>query len=372
MNPHQTTFTLRVDLKERGYDICIGPSIINQAPSFLPPLTGRRLFIICDEAVESYGQALANALLDHGFSISTLPLSGGEGAKSLSTLEGVLTWLFDNKVDRGAVIFAVGGGVIGDLAGFAAAIALRGVAFVQVPTTLLAQVDSAVGGKTGINAPQGKNLIGAFYQPICVLCDTGTLKTLPLRERRAGYAEIIKYALLGDADFFEWLEKYGAHILNLEEPYLSQAIHKSLMMKAKIVGQDERERHGGTRALLNLGHTFAHALETAAGFDGRLLHGEAVGIGLVLAARLSAAMRLCPQDVPARIEHHLRALGLKTSIGDITPPLLHTPDQLMTLMAQDKKALGGQIHFILLRGIGDAFQSDGIDAGILKDVLAKG
>ena len=363
-----THITVPVSLSERSYDIHIGAHLLERAGEIISNLSGRKIFVLHDSAVKSHAASLLKAFPD-GSLVRTLAVDGGEKSKSYPALQDVLSWLLSNGVDRGSVLFTLGGGVIGDLGGFAASIVLRGIDFVQVPTTLLAQVDSSVGGKTGINAAQGKNLIGSFYQPIAVLCDTETLKTLPEREIKAGYAEIVKYAALGSRDFFEWLDSHGADVLALRPDAAADAIETSCRMKAEIVEEDEREQAGGRRALLNLGHTFAHALEAACGYDGRLLHGEAVSIGLVLAVRLSVRMGLAPAQDAARLENHLRALGLKTSISDITPALTHTVDELIALMGADKKAKSGKIGFILLRGIGYAFQNFDVDIGDVRAIL---
>jgi 3-dehydroquinate synthase len=359
--------TVTVDLGARSYPIHIGEGILRRAKNLLPfDIEKRRVFILFDQNAERHARTLAagfdNPVL-HG-------VKGGEGAKSYQGLQEVLSWLLENRVDRKSVLFTVGGGVIGDLGGFAASIVLRGIDFVQVPTTLLSQVDSSVGGKTGINAAQGKNLIGSFYQPVCVLCDLETLKTLPEREVKAGYAEIVKYGLLGNAQFYEWLEENGKAVLALEPVALSHAIETSCRMKAEIVGTDEREREGGRRALLNLGHTFAHALEAAAGFDGRLLHGEAVSIGMALAFRLSAKMGLCPPADAARVEAHLKGLHMPTEISSIRPCLKQSAEEIVALMHHDKKASGGKIGFILTRGIGKAFQTAEVEMEAVREIVS--
>lgn len=357
-----------VDLKDRSYEIHIGKELLARVQDFVPvDLAGRKIFILHDRNVAGHADILSKALPR----ASSLAVDGGEKAKSFAVLQSVTDWLLSNGVDRKSILFVVGGGVIGDLGGFAASIVMRGIDFVQVPTTLLAQVDSSVGGKTGINAQQGKNLIGAFYQPLCVLCDTDVLKTLPERELKAGYAEIVKYGLLGSREFYEWLEAHGNDVLRLEESALIDAIETSCRMKAEIVGDDERERAGGDRALLNLGHTFAHALEAACGYDGRLLHGEAVSIGLVLAFRLCALMGICTAQDAVRVENHLKSLGLKTEISDITPSINHSADEIVALMGSDKKASGGKIGFILTRGIGEAFQSFDVDLDDVRKIVLK-
>ncbi len=352
--------TVSVDLGPRSYDIAIGKDLLVNATHYLPSsLLGRRYFVLADDNVRGHAQELIGAL----GGAELLTIKGGEGAKSWDGLQTVTDWLLDHQVDRQSVLFVVGGGVIGDLGGFAAASVLRGIPFVQVPTTLLAQVDSSVGGKTGINSHHGKNLVGAFYQPRAVLCDLGVLNTLPEREMKAGYAEIIKYALINDPTFFEWLEKHGDDVLARDEEALSHAIETSCRAKAAIVTADEKE--SGVRALLNLGHTFAHALEAAAGYDGRLLHGEAVSIGLVMAQRLSAKMGLCGDNAVQAVEQHLRARGLPTALPDFAPEA----DDLIGLMHGDKKADGKRIGFILSRGIGQAFQSYDVDMNDVKNIL---
>ncbi len=352
--------TVPVHLSDRSYDITIGQDLLPNANYYLPEeLRDRRYFVLADKNARGHARELIGAL----GGAESLSLKGGEQAKSWEGLRTVADWLLDHKVDRKSVLFAVGGGVIGDLGGFAAASVLRGIPFVQVPTTLLAQVDSSVGGKTGINSRHGKNLIGAFYQPRAVLCDLGVLATLPDREIKAGYAEIVKYALINDPAFFEWLEENGEKILTGDEAALSYAIETSCKAKAAIVAADEKE--AGQRALLNLGHTFAHALEAAAGYDGRLLHGEAVSIGLVLAYRLSVKAGLCSGNAAQAVEAHLSRLGMPTAIPDFSPDA----DTLMALMQGDKKAEKKQIGFIVTRGIGQAFQNYEIDMNDVRSVL---
>jgi 3-dehydroquinate synthase len=270
------------------------------------------------------------------------------------------------KVERGDVVIAFGGGVIGDLAGFAAAIMRRGVRFVQIPTTLLAQVDSSVGGKTGINSPMGKNLIGAFHQPSLVLADTALLGTLTARDFLAGYGEVVKYGMLGDAAFFDWLETQGPALAAGDMDARIRAVTRSCEMKADIVRRDEKEN--GDRALLNLGHTFGHALEAATGYSDRLLHGEGVAVGSALAFELSARLGLCSQEDPSRVRAHLHDMGMKVDIADIAGDL---PDAagLLTLMGQDKKVLNGKLRFVLARGIGDAFMTSDVPSEAVLAVL---
>lgn len=364
----ENVVTLKVELDTRSYPIHIGSGLLADAIAHIPAdLSGRKVFVLYDRNVEGHAQRLMQSF-PGAFSLA---LDGGEKTKSYQHLQDVVGWMLQNHVDRKSVLFVVGGGVIGDLGGFAASIVLRGIDFVQVPTTLLAQVDSSVGGKTGINAPQGKNLVGSFYQPLAVLCDTDTLQTLPPRELKAGYAEIVKYGLLGNSSFFQWLEDHGKEVLALEQASLTKVIEASCAAKAEIVGKDEREQAGGRRALLNLGHTFGHALEAAAGYDGRLLHGEAVSIGMVLAFNLCAKMGLCALQDAERATAHLKACGLKTKITDIVPHLTQTPAQIADLMFHDKKASGGKIGFILVKSIGDAFQSTDVDMADVVAVMAE-
>ncbi|MCB1530429.1 MAG: 3-dehydroquinate synthase [Rhodospirillales bacterium] len=361
-----TRKTWKVDLGARSYDIHIGAGLLAQAPGLLPmDLAGRRVFILADRNVKAHQEILCGALEGTAAQVDTLLIEGGEPAKSYEGLQHVLDWLLEGGVERSSVLFALGGGVIGDLGGFAASAVLRGIPFVQVPTTLLAQVDSSVGGKTGINTRQGKNLVGSFYQPRAVICDMQTLKTLPERELKTGYAEVVKYGLINKPDFFDWLEEKGKDVLALEEGPLSRAIETSCAAKAEIVAQDERE--AGTRALLNFGHTFGHALEAAAGYDGRLLHGEAVGIGMVLAFDLSARMGLCAQEDKTRLETHLKGCGLKTRLSDISPALTQSAEEIAGLMSHDKKVEGGVVTFILARGIGQAFTCREVK---MEDVVA--
>ncbi len=357
--------TVTVDLAERSYPIHIGEGLLERAADIIPSIKGKKLFIVYDRNVEPHVARLKKSIGD----APSLALEGGEKTKSYAHLTQVTDWLLSNHVDRKSILFVVGGGVIGDLGGFAASVVLRGIPFIQVPTTLLAQVDSSVGGKTGINTSQGKNLIGAFYQPQAVLCDTDTLKTLPDRELKAGYAEIVKYGLLGSREFYEWLEANGKDVLSLKPASLKHAIETSCKMKAEIVGDDEREQAGGNRALLNLGHTFGHALEAAAGYDGRLLHGEAVSIGMVLAFRLCVKMGICSGQDATRMENHLKSCGLKTEISQISPALSQSPADLVALMSHDKKASAGKIGFILVKGIGQAFQSSDVDMALVETTL---
>ncbi|HPD82842.1 MAG: 3-dehydroquinate synthase [Alphaproteobacteria bacterium] len=357
---------VHVDLADRSYDIHIGKGLLEKAADLIPiDLSDKKVFILYDKNTYPYVQVLEEALAGKIAESKTLGLKGGEPTKSYESLQQTLDWLLEGKVNRQSIMIVVGGGVVGDLGGFAASIIMRGIPFVQVPTTLLSQVDSSVGGKTGINTRHGKNLVGSFYQPQCVLCDIGTLGTLPERELQAGYAEIVKYGLINDLQFFEWLEENGDQVLALENKAIGYAVEKSCQAKATIVAADEQEK--GQRALLNLGHTFAHALEAAAEYDGRLLHGEAVSIGMVMAFSLSQKMELCSAEDVARVETHLKSHHLKTRISDINPELRNTPEELFDLMRGDKKAQGEKIGFILTHGIGEAFQNFDVAR---EDVLA--
>ncbi|MFN3700422.1 MAG: 3-dehydroquinate synthase [Alphaproteobacteria bacterium] len=358
-----------IDLGTRDYDIYIGKALHGRIHEKMPmEIDGRQFFAVVDENVQSYFESVKISLNAHGAKrVESLVLPSGEGTKSFAQYQYVCEWMLSHRIDRDSVVLAIGGGVIGDLAGFCAASVLRGVGFVQIPTTLLAQVDSSVGGKTGINTDQGKNLVGAFYQPDLVLADIDALATLPQRELLAGYAEIVKYGLLGDANFFEWLEENGRDVCRLDEEAVLYAIEKSVRAKADIVIQDEHEK--GRRALLNLGHTFAHALEAAAKYDGRLLHGEAVAIGMVMAFDLSVRLGLCAQEDLQRVEDHLVSAGLPTRASFISPSMNATPESLFELMLGDKKMRGGKINFVLVRQIGDAFTSSDVPQEIVLDVL---
>ncbi|MFN3936897.1 MAG: 3-dehydroquinate synthase [Gemmobacter sp.] len=360
--------TVRVELGARSYDVRIGAGLIGSAArDLMPHLQRPRVAVLTDETVAAlHLPALRTGLEGAGIGVDALALPPGEGTKSWAGLERACGWLLDRKVERRDLVVALGGGVIGDLAGFAAAILRRGVRFAQIPTTLLAQVDSSVGGKTGINTPQGKNLIGVFHQPVVVLCDTEVLATLPERDFLAGYGEVVKYGLLGDAGFFEWLERHGP-TLRHDPAALGRAVRRSVEMKAGIVARDETEE--GERALLNLGHTFAHALEAATGYSDRLLHGEAVAIGCALAFDLSARLGLCAQEDPSRVRAHLRDCGLNAGLAAI-PGDLPGPDGLLALMAQDKKVRDGRLRFVLARGIGRAFVADDVPPDAVRAVLA--
>jgi len=365
---NDTTETVHVALPGRAYDIRIGAGLLARAGAEIAPLLGTpRVAVITDETVAAlHLDNLREGLAADGIEAEALALPPGEATKGWREFSRAVEWLLERKVERRGMVVALGGGVIGDLAGFAAAVLRRGVRFVQVPTTLLAQVDSSVGGKTGINSVHGKNLIGAFHQPSLVLADTAVLETLTLRDFLAGYGEVVKYGLLGDAAFFDWLEANGPALAAGDQAARIRAVRRSCEMKAGIVERDETEQ--GERALLNLGHTFCHALEAATGYSDRLLHGEGVAIGCALAFELSARMGLCAQEDPSRVRAHLAAMGMKTDLADI-PGDLPDADGLIALMAQDKKVLDGRLRFILARGIGDAFVTSKVDAEVLRRLL---
>jgi 3-dehydroquinate synthase len=362
------TKTIRVGLDARAYEVVIGPGLLDRAGALLAPhLPRRRTVVVTDETVAlHHGERLTAALEAGGIGTDLIAIPPGEGSKSFDGLQALCDRLLALKLDRGDVITAFGGGVVGDLAGFAAAIYKRGIDFIQIPTTLLAQVDSSVGGKTAIDTPHGKNLIGAFHQPRAVLADLDVLATLPPREVRAGYAEVIKYGLLGDAAFFAWLEATGADVLALKVDALARAVARSVEMKAEIVAQDERET--GRRALLNLGHTFAHALESETGYGDALLHGEAVGIGCALAFRLSVALGLCSADGARRCERAIAAAGLPVRLEELADAPFAV-EALIDHMRQDKKAQAGGLTFVLARAIGDSFVARDVDAGALRVFL---
>ena len=339
--------TLTVELGRRSYPILIGDGVLGDAALFAPRVHARDVLIVSNTTVAPlYLEALEGALRPRRTVATLLP--DGEAYKTLDTVVRILDVLVANRFGRDCAVVALGGGVVGDMAGFAASLYQRGVAFVQVPTTLLAQVDSAVGGKTGVNHPGGKNLIGAFHQPSAVIADTGALATLPARELRAGLAEVIKYGLIRDADFFAWLESHADALLAGDRTALAQVILRSCQIKADIVGRDEFEH--GERALLNLGHTFGHAIESASGY-GHWLHGEAVAAGMVMAARMSCESGLIEHTELERVRRLVERLGLPTRIAGVSP------QTLLENMRMDKKVLNGQIRLVLLRAIGNAFVS---------------
>lgn len=359
------TKIVTINLDERSYDIYIGLDLLTRINDFMPDdVTGKRVFIVTDVNVEPYAKRIKDLIIKAGAVFcDVLVLPSGEKTKSFESFQKVQEWMLEHSIQRASMVLAIGGGVIGDLAGFTASTVLRGVPYVQIPTTLLSQVDSAVGGKTGINTKYGKNLVGSFYQPQGVITDIRALDTLPRRELRAGYAEIVKYGLLGDYNFFEWLEENGGEVVALDPYAVSYAIEVSCRAKARIVALDERE--GGARALLNLGHTFAHALEAVAGYDGSLLHGEAVSIGMVMAFDLSVRMGLCQMQDYTRMRDHLASVELPVYADKIPASV----DQLIDIMGRDKKVIAEKMTFILVRRIGDAFITQDVPVSLVRDVL---
>ena len=356
-----------IDLN-RSYDIHIGSGLLGSCASLISPLLKRPFVaIVTDENVaKTHLESLTQTLDGAGITHVTKIMPPGEASKSFTGLEALVHWLLDNKVERQDIVIALGGGVIGDLTGFAAATLRRGVRFTQIPTTLLAQVDSSVGGKTGINVPQGKNLVGAFHQPSLVLADLDVLQTLPDREFRAGYAEIVKYAAICDRPFFDWLEDNLDALNNRNNDALSFAIAKSCQTKADIVAQDEKEH--GARGLLNLGHTFAHAYENLTGYSDNLLHGEAVGLGIAQAVQLSDHLGICPEADAQALVKHLAKAGLPVSQADVKGGPFKATD-LVNAMAQDKKVSQGVMTFILMKAIGEAFITNDVSATQLTAFL---
>jgi len=368
---HSASVTVDVALGDRAYDIVIGRDVLQSLGERVAALRpGVRTAIVTDRTVAKHWLEPTEASLTAaGVPTSRIVVEEGEGSKSYATLTQVSEALIAAKIERNDLVIALGGGVVGDLAGFAAAILRRGVDFVQVPTSLLAQVDSSVGGKTGINSPQGKNLIGAFHQPVLVIADTSVLDTLSPRQFRAGYAEVAKYGALGDEAFFSWLEANHADIFS-GGAAREHAIATSCRAKAAIVSRDEREN--GERALLNLGHTFGHALEAATGFSDRLFHGEGVSVGMVLAAEFSAKLGMVSQGDAARVERHLASVGLPTHLQDIAgfaQEGLADADALMALMAQDKKVKRGKLTFILRQAVGRAVVANDVEPALVRGFL---
>jgi 3-dehydroquinate synthase len=361
--------TVPVRLGERAYEILVGRGLLDDAGPRVAALSARAAVIVSDEAVAPlYADGLAASLDAAGLRTALVTVPPGEGSKSHAGLARVCDAILAARIERGDLVVALGGGVVGDLAGFAAAIVRRGVRLVQVPTTLLAQVDSSVGGKTGINSSHGKNLLGAFHQPSLVLADTAVLDTLPAREMRAGYAEVVKYGLISDLRFFEWCEANWRGIF-AGGPERDRAVAESCRMKAEVVVRDEREE--GERALLNLGHTFAHALERVTGYDAaRLVHGEAVAIGISLAFRFSVRLGLCPGQDAGRVRGHIASVGLPTGLAEI-PGAPAPVDALVDAMAQDKKVKDGALTFILARGIGQSFIARGVERSDVRAFLTE-
>lgn len=361
---------IEVDLDGRSYPVSIDSGMLRGAGKLLRPFVREgRLFVVSDENVwREWGPTLLQSLGEAGVEPKALIFPPGEGSKSWNALIELTNRLLAHGIERGETIVAFGGGVIGDLAGFAAAILKRGCPYVQIPTSLLAQVDSSIGGKTAINTNAGKNLVGTFHQPAAVFIDPDVLTSLPERHLRAGYAEVVKYGLIGDPVFFHWCEKHGRALIDGSEKARAHAIAVSVQAKAAIVAEDERET-SGRRALLNFGHTFAHALEAETGFGDALLHGEAVALGMVLALRFSAERDLCTNDVPDRVTTHLRSAGLPTELRDAG--ISGSADALVEHMAQDKKKADGRVPFILSRGIGEAYVHSDVDLADVGSFLAR-
>jgi 3-dehydroquinate synthase len=364
--------TVSVSLAGRSYDILIGPALIDRVGELSAPLLAApRVIVVTDETVAPlYAGRVVASFKNAGIAATTVTVPAGESSKEFAAFGQLMNALLDQRPDRKTTLVALGGGVVGDLTGFAAASLLRGIDFVQVPTTLLAQVDSSVGGKTGINTRHGKNLIGAFYQPRLVVADTEVLDTLPKRELLAGYAEVAKYGLIDDPDFWTWCETNGAAVLAGDAAKRTYAIEQSCRAKARIVVADERETTD-LRALLNLGHTFGHALEAETGFGPDLLHGEAVGAGMAMAFDLSAALGLCPAEDAARVRRHLAAVGLPVRLRSIGGDNRRTwqAGRLIEHMRGDKKAEAGKLTFVLTRGIGQAFVSRDVTETQLRALL---
>jgi 3-dehydroquinate synthase len=361
--------TVSVDLGPRSYDILIGRGLMaNVGAEIAKRIPGVRAAVVTDENVARlHLPQLTESLRAAGIDHTTITIPAGEDSKSFPALAKVVDGILASRIERNDIVIAFGGGVVGDLAGFASAIVRRGMRFVQVPTTLLAQVDSSVGGKTGINTGRGKNLVGAFHQPELVLADSGVLDSLPPRIFNAGYAEVAKVGLIGDAGFFTWLEE-NWRAMAAGWPERDEAVAIACRFKAKTVAADERDE--GVRALLNLGHTFGHALEAAAGYSDRLFHGEAVAIGMVLAHEFSVKLGYAPPEDTARVVRHLKDVGLPTEIGDI-PGAPASAERLMELIQQDKKVSRGKLTFILTRGIGKAFIAPDVPAIDVADFLSR-
>ena len=373
----KTGDSLRVDLGDRSYDILVGAGLLASAGTAIRAAAGGgRCWVVTDGTVAPlYLDTVMGSLQAAGLEAQSIILPAGEGTKAFATLEKIVNAVLDAAPERSSTLIALGGGVVGDVTGFAASVILRGINFVQIPTTLLAQVDSSVGGKTGINTRHGKNLAGAFYQPKLVIADTGVLDTLPRRELLAGYAEVVKYGLIRDTGFFDWLEANAGAVIGGDgdagRTTRQYAVRTSCAAKAAVVAEDEREN--GVRALLNFGHTFGHALEAETGFGPELLHGEAVAIGMILALDMSVAMGLCPQAASDRVRRHFAATGLPTGLPS-AQGRRWDPATLVRHMGHDKKVRDGRVTFILARGIGDAFVSRDVNLDdverLLKDALA--
>ena len=362
---------LRINLKENSYDIIIEHGLLSELGALISKKFGKpKTFIVTDSniAVHWLKQTI-ESLSAQGMSPKVLEVPVGESTKSFINLEKIIDQLLESKVDRDSVLIALGGGVIGDLAGFAGAVTLRGIKVIQVPTTLLSQVDSSVGGKTGVNVRQGKNLVGSFHQPSLVAIDTQVLQTLPSRQLFAGYAEVLKYGLIKDRSFFDWLELNGKKVLEGDKLAQQFAIFTSCRIKAEIVEADEKEKN--LRAILNFGHTFGHALEAEAGYDGNLLHGEAVSIGMVLAIELSKSLGYLSGQDAGRAVEYIRSIGLPTNINSIEGSTSWHPDGIIQHMQHDKKVSNGQLRFVLIKGIGEAYLTADVERNDIYRVIEK-
>ena len=362
---------LRISLKENSYDIIIEHGLLSELGDLISKKFGKpKTFIVTDSniAVHWLKQTI-ESLSAQGMSPKVLEVPVGESTKSFINLEKIIDQLLESKVDRDSVLIALGGGVIGDLAGFAGAVTLRGIKVIQVPTTLLSQVDSSVGGKTGVNVRQGKNLVGSFHQPSLVAIDTQVLQTLPSRQLFAGYAEVLKYGLIKDRSFFDWLELNGKKVLEGDKLAQQFAIFTSCRIKAEIVEADEKEKN--LRAILNFGHTFGHALEAEAGYDGNLLHGEAVSIGMVLAIELSKSLGYLSGQDAGRAVEYIRNIGLPTNINSIEGSTSWHPDGIIQHMQHDKKVSNGQLRFVLIKGIGEAYLTADVERNDIYRVIEK-
>ena len=368
MTPRPAPASMTVELGPRSYDILVGDGLLADAgPLARPVLAEPRVIVVTDANVAGrWLETVEMSLDDAGIAHDSIVLEAGEQTKDFAHFEQLTGRLLDAHAERTTTLMALGGGVIGDITGFAAAVTLRGMDYIQLPTTLLAQVDSAVGGKTAINVRHGKNLVGAFHQPRLVLADTATLDTLPKRELRAGYAEVVKYGVLGDAKFFAWLEKNGLGVIDGDADARRHAVLTSCRAKATIVAADEREH--GQRALLNLGHTFGHAIEAISGYGDALHHGEAVAIGMVMACDLSVRLGLCPPADADRVRRHLQAAGLPVGLAGINRKDW-SADALIARMTQDKKVRAGTLTFVLVRGIGKAFVTRDVALADVRQVL---
>ena len=362
---------LRINLKENSYDIIIEHGLLSELGALISKKFGKpKTFIVTDSNIAAHWlKQTIESLTAQGMSPKVLEVPVGERTKSFINLEKIIDQLLESKVDRDSVLIALGGGVIGDLAGFAGAVTLRGIKVIQVPTTLLSQVDSSVGGKTGVNVRQGKNLVGSFHQPSLVAIDTQVLQTLPSRQLFAGYAEVLKYGLIKDRSFFDWLELNGKKVLEGDKLAQQFAIFTSCRIKAEIVEADEKEKN--LRAILNFGHTFGHALEAEAGYDGNLLHGEAVSIGMVLAIELSKNLGYLSGQDAGRAVEYIRNIGLPTNINSIEGSTSWHPDGIIQHMQHDKKVSNGQLRFVLIKGIGEAYLTADVERNDIYRVIEK-